>query len=337
MTKRKLWQLLWRHYRTLLLTAGGVLLLVGIKEGYSIAHNPSRYVAQNVSSFALMEATHLRMETVVAIIVSLVLGVALFLSDNFTNFNQYLFSFPVARKQIYRRKIGLLIGMLVSAYMLAEAVFGLIAWRVLAKQQVRIDWLTTLYEELGILAVMLVFGLLAATFGLWVGHIFASALATFVFVCSLPFAYDGLINLAAGLTKLNYEQVDVLGQLPSWKPGGLLTTWVICGVIGGGLYLLNRWAFEHLSLENSGDFFRFPQWRGAVLGFSIIYLIVAICCSQFGNGVLGLLTDNYHAHMPLSTGIIMALVVAYLTWSLGRWFLYRPDRFRDAWTVKKLA
>ncbi|AQY70740.1 hypothetical protein BWL06_06505 [Lactiplantibacillus plantarum] len=69
MTKRKLWQLLWRHYRTLLLTAGGVLLLVGIKEGYSIAHNPSRYVAQNVSSFALMEATHLRMETVVAIIV----------------------------------------------------------------------------------------------------------------------------------------------------------------------------------------------------------------------------------------------------------------------------
>ncbi|WP_412935944.1 hypothetical protein [Lactiplantibacillus plantarum] len=87
MTKRKLWQLLWRHYRTLLLTAGGVLLLVGIKEGYSIAHNPSRYVAQNVSSFALMEATHLRMETVVAIIVSLVLGVALFLSDNFTNFN----------------------------------------------------------------------------------------------------------------------------------------------------------------------------------------------------------------------------------------------------------
>ncbi|WP_262340413.1 hypothetical protein [Lactiplantibacillus plantarum] len=135
MTKRKLWQLLWRHYRTLLLTAGGVLLLVGIKEGYSIAHNPSRYVAQNVSSFALMEATHLRMETVVAIIVSLVLGVALFLSDNFTNFNQYLFSLPVARKQIYRRKIGLLIGMLVSAYMLAEAVFGLIAWRVLANSR----------------------------------------------------------------------------------------------------------------------------------------------------------------------------------------------------------
>ncbi|WP_262344673.1 hypothetical protein [Lactiplantibacillus plantarum] len=98
-----------------------------------------------------------------------------------------------------------------------------------------------------------------------VGHIFASALATFVFVCSLPFAYDGLINLAAGLTKLKYEQVDVLGQLPSWKPGGLLTTWVICGVIGGGLYLLNRWAFEHLSLENSGDFSAFrsgaePSW-----------------------------------------------------------------------------
>ena len=98
--------------------------------------------------------------------------------------------------------------MLVSAYMVAEAVFGLIAWRVLAKQQVRIDWLTTLYEELGIMAVMLVFGLLAVTFGLWVGHVFASALATFVFVCSLPFAYDGLINLA-GLTKLKYEQVDV--------------------------------------------------------------------------------------------------------------------------------
>ncbi|WP_249214857.1 ABC-2 transporter permease [Lactiplantibacillus plantarum] len=240
MTKRKLWQLLWRHYRTLLLTAGSVLLLVGIKEGYSIAHNPLRYVAQNVSSFALMEPTGLRMGTVAGIIVSLVLGVVLFLSDNFTNFNQYLFSLPVPRKQIYRRKVGLLIGTLISAYALAEVVFGVIAWRVLAKQHVRINWTATLYEELGIMAVMLVFGLVAVTFGLRVGHVFASVLATFVFTCSLVFAYDGLISLVAGLTNLKYRQVDILGQLPSWKPVGLLTVWVICSVIGGGLYLLNR-------------------------------------------------------------------------------------------------
>ncbi|MCJ8184261.1 hypothetical protein [Lactiplantibacillus pentosus] len=77
--------------------------------------------------------------------------------------------------------------------------------------------------------------------------------------------------------------------------------------------------------------------RGAVLSFSIGYLIIAISCSQFGAGIVGLLTDHYKPQLPLVTFILLTIAVAYLTWSLGRWFLYRPDRFRDAWTFKKLA
>ena len=149
---------------------------------------------------------------------------------------------------------------------------------------------------------------MAATFGLWVGHVLASALAGFIFSCSLVFAYNGLINIVAGVTSSKYHQVDVL----------------------------NQWAFEHLSLENSRDFFRFPQLRMAVLVFAIVYLIVAISYSQFGLGILGMITDHYREQMPLPAGIIMTVLVAYLTWSLGRWFLYRPDKFRDVWTFKRL-
>lgn len=62
-----------------------------------------------------------------------------------------------------------------------------------------------LYEEFGILVVMLVFGLLVVMFGLWVGYIFVSVFVIFVFVCSLFFVYDGLINFVVGLMKFKYE------------------------------------------------------------------------------------------------------------------------------------
>ncbi|MDY1543281.1 acetoin ABC transporter permease [Lactiplantibacillus pentosus] len=337
MTKRTLWQLLWRHYRVIVLTGIVALLLAGIKEGYSIVQRPSLYIAVNEISFTLTSANGIRMGLVVSILVSLVIGVVLFLNDNFTNFDQYLFSLPVPRRQIYRRKIGLLIGTVVSAYVLAEAIYGLITWRVLVNRHVGVNWVGSIYEEVEILALIITLSLVAATFGLWVGRVFASALATFVFTCSLPFAYDGLINIVAGVTGQTYRQADILGTLSSQHPSGLLIVLVICGVISGSLYWLNQWAFDHLSLENGQDFFRFPQLRGAVLSFSIGYLIIAISCSQFGAGIVGLLTDHYKPQLPLVTFILLTIAVAYLTWSLGRWFLYRPDRFRDAWTFKKLA
>lgn len=56
MTKRTLWQLLWRHYRVIVLTGIVALLLAGIKEGYSIVQRPSLYIAVNETSFTLTSA-----------------------------------------------------------------------------------------------------------------------------------------------------------------------------------------------------------------------------------------------------------------------------------------
>lgn len=336
MTNRKLWQLLWRHYRTLLLVAGVVIVLAGVKEGFSAVHDPKSYLVDFMSSkqFAIPGGGNLRV--LVTIIVSFVLGLVLFVSDNLTNFDQYLFSLPVTRRRIYRRKIGLLIATLTSSFILMEVCYFLIIQRTLRTQHIQINWTTSLYEGLEAIAVMVALSLLAATFGLWVGHVLASALAGFIFSCSLMFAYDGVINIMAGVTGSKYRQMDILSRLNGDHWSGLLTIVVICLVLSSLLYWLNQWAFDHLSLENSRDFFRFPQLRMAVLWFAIVYLIVAISCSQFGLGILGMITDHYREQMPLLAGIIMTVVVAYLTWSLGRWFLYRPDKFRDVWTFRRL-
>jgi len=336
MTNRKLWQLLWRHYRTLLLVAGVLIILAGVKEGFSAVHDPKLYLVDfmNQQTFAIPSGGNLRV--LVTIVVSFVLGLVLFLSDNFTNFDQYLFSLPVMRRRIYRRKVGLLVGTLTCSYVLMEGVYLAIIHRMLMAKHIQINWTASLYEGLESMAIILTLSLLAATFGLWVGHVLASALAGFIFSCSLVFAYNGLINIVAGVTGSKYHQVDLLNRLNGDHWSGMVTIVLICLVLGALLYWMNQWAFEHLSLENSRDFFRFPQLRMAVLGFAIVYLIVAISCSQFGLGILGMITDHYREQMPLLVGIIMTVVVAYLTWSLGRWFLYRPDKFRDVWTFKRL-
>ncbi|WP_048000925.1 hypothetical protein [Lactiplantibacillus herbarum] len=336
MTNRKLWQLLWRHYRTLLLVAGVLIILAGIKEGFSAVHDPKLYLVDfmNQQTFAIPSGGNLRV--LVTIVVSFVLGLVLFLSDNFTNFDQYLFSLPVTRRWIYRRKVGLLVGTLTLSYVLMEGSYLLIIHRILMAKHIQINWTASLYESLESIAIILTLSLLAATFGLWVGHVMASALAGFIFSCSLVFAYNGLINIVAGVTGSKYHQVDVLNQLNGDHWSGLVTIAIICLGLSAFLYWLNQWAFEKLSLENSRDFFRFPQLRMAVLVFAIVYLIVAISCSQFGLGILGMITDHYREQMPLPAGTVMTVAVAYLTWSLGRWFLYRPDKFRDVWTFKRL-
>lgn len=332
MSNQQLRQLLWRHYRTLFLTATVILAVAGLKEGLSNANQPNMYIA--AGAFTLQYSSGLRL--LVAMAVFFVLGLAVFLNDNWTNFNHYLFSLPVTRRRIYRQKMLLLSSTLISSYLLMEIIYSLLVQRVLAKRHAYFDWNTIWKEELVQIAIFLVLMMITVTFGLWVGHILASALAAFVFTCSLIFAYDGVTNLLSGMLGVSYRQVAWLDHLnwDHWR--GMLLTLVICVVLIGLLYWLNRWAFEHLSLENSREFFRFPQLRGAVLWFSIIYLMIATSCSQFGLELLGLITDNYRSTMPVPAGIVMAVVIGYITWSLGRWFLYRPDRFWDAWTIKKL-
>ncbi|WP_318767253.1 acetoin ABC transporter permease [Lactiplantibacillus carotarum] len=332
MSNQKLRQLLWRHYRALLLTAMGALILAGLKEGFSVVNQPQTYIAPG--AFTLESGGGLRV--LIAVAVYFVVGLTVFLHDNWTNFDHYLFALPVMRRRIYRQKMLLLMSTTTVGYVLMQVVYWLTIQSVLPKYRAYFAWGNSWRVQLCSMAALLVLMLIACTFGLWVGHLFASVFAAFIFGLSLIFAYNGIINLIAGVLRVKYRQVDLLNNL---DPGTWLDMGVILGaalIIGSGLYWLNRWGFEHLSLENSREFFRFPELRGAVLGFSIVYLVIATSCSEFGLEILGLLTDNYRSSMPFGTAVVMAIVIGYLTWSLGRWFLYRPDRFKDVWTFKKL-
>ena len=332
MSNQKLRQLLWQHYRTLLLTAIVVLVAAGLKEGLSVVNQPNVYIGGG--EFTLETGGALR--AFVAIATYFILGISIFLHDNWTNFNHYLFGLPVQRRRIYRQKIGLLAVTTTIGYVLMQAVYWLTVQSVLPKYNAHFVWGDSGQVELCQMAMLLVLLMIAVTLGLWVGHVFASVVAGFVFCCSLFFAYNGIINLVAGILRVHYRQVDLIDHINEGSWLGMTTILVACLIVGGLLYWMNAWGFDHLSLENSREFFRFPRLRPAVLWFSIIYLMVAISCSQFGLELLGLVTDNYRDSMPFGTAIVMAIVVGYLTWSLGRWFLYRPDHFREAWTFKKL-
>lgn len=333
MSNQKLRLLLWQHYRVLLITAVVALALAGLKEGLSVVNQPQVYVSGG--QFTLETGGALRV--LVTLAVYFALGLTVFLHDNWTNFNHYLFSLPVARQRIYRQKIGLLVTSTTVGYVLMQLIYGLIVQTALPQRHAYFYWGNSWMIELCQLAMLTVLLMVAVTFGLWVGHIFASVVSGIVFCCSLLFAYNGILFLISKITGINSRRLDLLNNVSEGTWPGMLIILGICLVLGGFLYWMNGWGFDHLSLENSREFFRFPELRGAVLWFSIVYLMIAISCSEFGIEILGLLTDNYRQSMPLGTGILMAIVVGYLTWSLGRWFLYRPDRFRDAWTFRRLV
>lgn len=333
MSNQNLQRLLWRHYRGLFLTAIIVMAVAGLKDGLTVINQPQIYISRGAFS-AVLDGGSWRV--VAAVVSCFTLGLTLFLNDNWTNFNHYLFALPVARHRIYRQKIGLLLVVITGSYAVMETLFILMIHNVLPQRHAYLDWSLSWRLLLGQYILFVSLAMIAATFGLWVGHVLASTIAGVVFCCSLIFALDGVTNLLAGILRVKYNQVNLLTIMNVDHWSGVSVTVVVGLVVCGLLYWLDRWAFNHLSLENSREFFRFPQLRSAVLWFSIVYLTIAVSCSAFGLTVLGILTDHYREHMPLSVGIVMAIVVAYLTWSLGRWFLYRPDQFRQVWTFKRL-
>ncbi|CAM3218577.1 acetoin ABC transporter permease [Lactiplantibacillus plajomi] len=332
MANQKLWQLLWRHYRPILIAAVVALMLVGLKSGMSVVANPRGYIAGSV--YNLNNGGDLR--AFVAIIVFFALGITMFLHDNLTSFDHYLFGLPVHRRQIYRKKIGLLVTAATTGYVGMQLVYWVTIQSTLTHRHVTVSWGASLWMMVTQWLMLSVLLMVAVTFGLWVGHLFASVVAGVVFSCSLLFAYNALVYITAAVLRVNYRRVDVLNHLQAETWGSLAVIAAVAIVLGGFLYWFNGWGFDHLSLENSQEFFRFPQYRSAVLWFSIIYLSLTTSCSEFGLTVLAILTDNYRSQMPLLTGIVMAIVVAYVTWGLGRWFLYRPDQFRTVWTTKRL-
>lgn len=331
MTKRTIWQLLWRHYRTLLLSVIGIQILVGIREGITVLEY--RLIPRGGFTFASVSGWRLA----AAALIFFAVGLAVFLMDTSTHFNQYLFSLPVARRKIFRVKMGLITASLVSGYLLMEVAYGLVINNRLAKYHAYWDWSVAWKLELVQLSMLLALSLLGMTFGLWLGHLLAGVIFGTGFACSLVFAYDALNRLVAAALGVSVNQARWLESIDARYWPGLVLAVGLLWLVSVGLYGLDAWAFDHLSIENDREFFRFPSLRPVALWFSIIYLMITISCSQFGLGLLQLLTNQYYEVMPLSLGIVMAILVGYGTWGLGRWFLYRPDHFRRAWTMKKIS
>lgn len=333
MTKQTLRGILWRRYRWLLIVAVLVLAFTGVRVALNIKQEPSLYLSPGAFSIADESVSML----FVTFVVTVVVGLTLFLSDNATGFSEYLLSLPISRRQIYRQKLALALAAVIGGYVLMQGLFIAVLQTQFHSHRNWFDWSATGYFALYQIAWWTVVLLVALTFSIWVGHLVASIFGALIFFGSTLYAYDALINVVSGIAQVHYQQVDFFTNLNPTTAGGVIGHLLICAVIIVGLYLANQWAYEHLSLENLGEFLLIPRLRPVVLWSTMGYLALAVSGSQFGWSILTILTGHDYSDAPVLGALVMAVVVAYLTWGLGRWLLYRPDHFYRVWGLHKLA
>ncbi|MFC6182524.1 acetoin ABC transporter permease [Lactiplantibacillus daowaiensis] len=333
MTQQTLRQLLWRRYRAAFTTTLIVMLVAGIKAATDLVHSQSRlftntgYVASNSDITMLM----------VAFLATTILGWLVFAWDNHTDFNHYLFALPVTRRQIYRQKVRLLIETVVVGYIGMQVLFlGLLRLIKRPTAVYNLNWGTDLRYLISQLLFLVAMLMITATWGLILGQVVASALTTVIFIGSLIFLVEGASNIVADVFRVKLWRVAWLGNIDQSTWTGFSVFVVVSLIIIIGLIYLGRVAFEHLSLENMGDYLVFPKCRQLFLWLVIAYLTVAISFSSFGTLLLQLVTNNYSESVPWYQSTLMGPIVAYLTWSIGRWILYRPDHVSDAFKFKKI-
>jgi len=333
MTTTTLRQLLWRHYRGMLLPVLVIMGLTGLKAATNLTQNSGKLF--NNAGYMASDSDLLMLA--VSVVIAIILGWLMFTWDNYTAFNHYLLALPVTRKQIYRAKVSMFTGMFIGGYVLMQAVF--LSLLVLIKRSdaiYNLNWSVDLRYLLSQLACLVAAMSVSAVWGLWLGQTVGSAITTFIFMCSLPFAFDGLMNILAYLTGQKPWTINPLNELDqsTWLGFSVLIAGSL--VIWLGCTYLNRWAFDHLSLESTGDYFLFPKLRPIFLWGVIAYLTVAVSFSSFGMLLVEIVTTHYNQTIPWYQSVIMAILVAYLTWSIGRWILYRPDKIRNAFKFKRL-
>ncbi|AVK64316.1 hypothetical protein C5Z26_09400 [Lactobacillus sp. CBA3606] len=332
MTNQAVRRLLWHRYWGVLLVACGLALIGGVRAAINTAILADKVFLHGAP------ANDNGVPMLLAIFgMVIILGWFTFMWDNYTNFNHYLLALRATRQQLYQQKIGLFMSTIVISDVLMQGVFlGLVRLLTHYPRAYNLNWGATLRYTISQLMFILALYLLVATIGLWLGQPLASALVILIFLPSLVFFYDGVLSLSAKLMQVSSIKIDPLHQLnqATWPGFWLVTMGALVVIIG--LYGLNRWASQHLSLKNSGDFLLFPQFRTLFLWLAVVYLSVSVGFSGFCTLLLNTVTSQAYDQFPWSQGIIMAIVTAYLTWSIGRWLMYRPDRVLDAFKFKKL-
>jgi len=317
------------------------LLLTGLKAASDVATADGATIGRTVRAFtsggytAEMSGSTM---LIVNFIVVLILGWLTFMWDNYTNFNHYLFSLRATRQQLFTQKLIIFGSTIIGSFVMMHLLFlGTVRLLIHHVASYNLSWGPELRYSFSQLMFLLAMYAIVATIGLWLGQAVASALFTIISIPSLIFALEGALNLFSYATGVDPNRASYLARLDqsTWSGLGIFT--IVSALIISFLWLMDYWAFQHLSLENAGNFMLFPRFRLAFLWLTVIYLAVAVGFSTFGRTVYAIVINSYTGEIPFSISLIIAIIVGYLTWSVGRLLLYRPDHAWDAFKFKKLA
>lgn len=341
MSNHEVRRLLWHRYRGILWTAIAVLLITGFKAASEVMAANDVAIKATTRAFTSGGYTANIGGTtmlIVNFIVVLILGWLTFMWDNYTNFNHYLFSLRATRQQLFTQKLVIFGCTIVGSFVAMHVIFlGTLRLLIHHSASFNLSWGPELRYTLSQLMFLLALYAIVATIGLWLGQAVASALFTIIAIPSLIFTLEGAFNLFSYAIGVNPYNTSYLASLDQSTWAGLGWFSGVSLLIIGFLWVMDNWAFKHLSLENAGNFMLFPRFRMAFLWLTVVYLAVAVGFSSFGRTVYAVVIDNYAGEMPFSISLALAVIIGYLTWSVGRVILYRPDHAVDAFKFKKLA
>lgn len=271
--ERKLTRLLWQHYRRRLWATAIISFLVTLVMAQSLTGTWALNAGKMFNDTIMQRWQAYPAGTWGSIsffpggmpAIAWVMGWLFMHQDLKDNFNQFLFSSGYQRRTIYRHKLALLLGALLSLVIVTTAVTYLIFW-VNVPHSVTFNWawpgvvtgfMDGLMASLGFFAI----GWFAA---LIIGQTVPLLITVGGFTVSL-------IGVATLVTRV--FQNRPASQL-DWATNAL---WLMGA---GVLFIWGSWLYQRLSLEHNGEYLLFPGLRMPVFITFVVYLLVIF----LGNG-----------------------------------------------------
>ncbi|MGX6961231.1 hypothetical protein [Vagococcus xieshaowenii] len=266
-------------------------------------------------------------------LLTIFLGLAVFLYDNNANFNQALFSSRFTRKQIFNSKLGMFSLAFFTSHIIGTIIYLLGIFKSIPKENLAVSVGELIPSVVACLLLGACFFYVSVLAGIIMGQWLFAAPTVMAFFLSIDYfkssivdwmiIFNGEYDDYTNGTGIDYTRYSLDNWVSDYSNNSVpISQWISMVIIIVGCIGVSYWLFQQLSTDNAHQYLAFDFLKKPVLITAMIYIFFSVFSVDLYGGII------YEKMSTLVIMIAMMLVSMILIYVVFHLLIYRELPFK---------